>query len=271
MTWEEGKMRISKRAMLVVLGAVVTLTAALMTGIAWAVFPDDNVTHFTGCLNTAGGASGTFSQVAVGDAPTRSCGSNQTIAHLSGGDITSISAGSGLTGGGIEGAVSLAVDSSQVQTRVFDDCSGNPGEAIKQINQDGSVSCSAGPSARIVHFADGGSVPDDPETIGSLPLPAGKFLLIAKVFVEQEEPTSLAPTVNIVCRLNGDFQTNGVFTAPTSVWLPGSTITMIGSEVLAAPGTANVECYDGGGSAADADGEWRFLTITAIKLDDLGP
>lgn len=121
--------------------------------------------------------------------------SKRGAAGASGGDVTSVSAGSGLTGGGIDGAVSLPVDAGQVQSRVSGDCTSSPGEVIKQIKQDGSVSCSAGPGARVIHFVDGGSVPDDPETIGSLPLPAGKFLVIAKIFVQQEEPTSLAPTV----------------------------------------------------------------------------
>jgi hypothetical protein len=56
-----------------------------------------------------------------------------------GGDITGVSAGDGLTGGGDSGAVSLAVDPAQVQSRVGNACSA--GASIRAINQDGSVVC----------------------------------------------------------------------------------------------------------------------------------
>jgi hypothetical protein len=57
----------------------------------------------------------------------------------SGGTITGVSAGSGLTGGGTSGAVSLAVDSALLQLRVADSCA--PGSSIRSIDASGSVVC----------------------------------------------------------------------------------------------------------------------------------
>jgi len=56
-----------------------------------------------------------------------------------GGDITAVYAGTGLTGGGTSGDVTLAADTDYLQRRVSDTC--ESGNAIRIINSDGTVTC----------------------------------------------------------------------------------------------------------------------------------
>ena len=95
------------RRLLVCLGVATGVLAA--AAIALAAYPQDSVTVLTGCLST-GGTGGNISNVAVGSSPTKSCGPNGVLIHLSGGTITQVSAGAGLTGGGSNGYVTLGVD-----------------------------------------------------------------------------------------------------------------------------------------------------------------
>jgi hypothetical protein len=91
------------------LGAAAVIAVALV-GSALAAFPDDNVTTYTGCVHAQSGA---VSGIAEGATPVGgSCGPNSSLIHLSGGDITSIVVGQGLTGGGVNGAVSIGLDAT---------------------------------------------------------------------------------------------------------------------------------------------------------------
>lgn len=84
--------------------------ALVLTGVL-AVASDaghqTSVASYTGCLNTS---SGMLSKLAVGDSPSSACGQGQVVIHLSGGDMTSVDAGVGLSGTSAEGEANLDVD-----------------------------------------------------------------------------------------------------------------------------------------------------------------
>lgn len=65
-----------------------------------------SVTSYTGCRNLSGG---NIVKLAEGDSPMDPCASNQALVHFSSGDITTVSTGAGLTGGGTNGAVEVAL------------------------------------------------------------------------------------------------------------------------------------------------------------------
>jgi hypothetical protein len=87
------------------LGALVAVAA--LVGPAVAGHLTGEVKSYTGCLATSGG---TLTLIKEGNAPQKPCPSGSVVAHFSGGDITTITAGTGLTGGGTNGAVTLSVD-----------------------------------------------------------------------------------------------------------------------------------------------------------------
>src|SRR5690606_27348242 len=98
---------------------------------------------------TAGdGLSLTGTEFAV-DITGASCSAGQYVSALSStgagtctaevGDISAVTASTGLSGGGTSGAVSLAVDYTATQQRVSGTCAA--GSSIRVIAQDGTVTC----------------------------------------------------------------------------------------------------------------------------------
>lgn len=83
-----------------------TAGAAALVAIPVAAFASGPTDHYTGCLNTS---KGTISKVKLGEAPLTACATGETKLTVSGGDITAVLAGTGLTGGAWAGNATLGL------------------------------------------------------------------------------------------------------------------------------------------------------------------
>jgi hypothetical protein len=244
-----------------------------LTAYAVAAGSADPVATYTGCLK-----NGKLDSVASGDAPAAPCAAGATQVRLGGGDVTAVTAGPGLTGGGDNGDLTLAADPASVQTRVSGRCNGNrlDDASITAINQDGTVVCNTddkGPSTDVfAGFYDGPVAlpvvpnPADYQPVAKLSLAPGDYALLATLNVANG--TSGNPDI-INCKLTAgaDFD---IAAADLSPVVEGefvvndiSRLTLQVVHEFADSGDAVVSC------GASDPGELSFLKITATRLAHL--
>ena len=159
------------RRMLLVTAVVAVVGGA---GAVWAFAQGEaGPPTVTGCL----AANGDLDDFAVGAEPAKACKQTDTQIQLSGGDITSVVAGTGLEGGAAGGAATLGISSA---FRLPQGCAN--GDTPRW--SDGHWACGHGTTYTVfrrVQFVVTATQPAPPQLVMTLQLPAGQYVVSTHV------------------------------------------------------------------------------------------
>jgi hypothetical protein len=255
------------------IAGVALATASALALAAYAIAADSTAGQtYTGCLK-----NGKLDSLAIGTSPVAPCAGGATQVQLGNGDVTAVSAGPGLSGGGDGGDITLAADTSILQARVVGSCLGtrvNPGDAsISAIHADGSVTCNpddAGGGAEVIAgYADGPGYLPWGDTLGpvrQLALPKGRYAIVATLDVDSG--LNLGRTeARCELRAGGDFDQSDIDLAGALGGAPLSErITLEVVHEFPEAGAAVLSCRSDG---AQGPGRWLFLKITALRVSSL--
>ena len=150
------------------------------------------------------------------------------------------------------------VDTEKIQRRVAAAC--GTGQAIKQINQNGTIVCSVGPQAVSKRIADTGQICNVLCTEGSLALTPGTWAITAKITVSQNVG---GERLYVFCELHaGGLVDSAVTQVFGDAFYTHDTLPMQLIATYADSANASVNCGDGDVGSAFGNN----LSIMAIRV-----
>jgi hypothetical protein len=158
--------------------------------------------------------------------------------------------------------IGLAINPQVTQRRVDGTCPG--GQAVRSISQSGDVTCARGPQALSFTDDDTGIICNNGCVEGSLSLPAGTWVITAKIRIFNTSESVAEVLGNCELRAGGEVDRASVFVAGLSAFgtNDASTLPMQLLATLPSAGSASVFCLDQDhGNQRGAD-----LSIIAIRV-----